>query len=138
MQDLANQWGVNSVYFGKMNVHAYNKEIALAEDFLSGVEGEEVRTPPVCLNGWFYLIVKAGDDNTSTCCRIHQMRLGDFKKWSLKELWLSSKMMNMRLLGKYGQIQKMFKACQTCPYYDKNIERTKAVAELGINAKAIA
>ena len=31
MQDLASRLGVNAVYFKKMNVHAYNREIALPE-----------------------------------------------------------------------------------------------------------
>ena len=53
------------------------------------------------------------------------MHLGGFDKGSLKELWLSTHMMNMRLLGKYSYIQKMYKACQTCPFYDDNIERAK-------------
>ena len=37
-------------------------------------------------------------------------------------------MMNMRLLGKYGQIQKIFKVCQTCLFYDENINRGQALA----------
>ena len=96
---------------------------------MSDLEGEEKRTPPACLNGWFYMIVKS-DGSTSICCRIHQMHLGDFDKGSLKQLWLSTHMMNMRLLGKYGQIQKMFKACQTCPYYDENIKRAQDVSRV--------
>ena len=56
--------------------------------------------------------------------------LGDFDKWSLKQLWLSTHMMNMRLLGKYGHIQKMYKACQTCPFYDENIQALTAVSRV--------
>jgi hypothetical protein len=66
------------------------------------------------------------------------MHLGDFGKMSFKQLWLSGHMMNMRLLGKYGQIQKMFKACQTCPDYDENIRRSQTLAGLGKSEQAIA
>jgi MoaA/NifB/PqqE/SkfB family radical SAM enzyme len=138
MQDLASQLGVNSVIFKTMNIHDYNRGIALPEAPVSGLGGEVKRSPAVCLHGWFYMIVKADDDNASTCCRIPNMRLGDFDRWSLKQLWLSPKMMNMRLLGKYGQIQKMYKACQTCPFYDKNVSWTKAMNGAEENAKAIA
>ena len=124
MQELALRLGVNSVYFKKMNVHAYNQEIALPE---SSIRSEEKRTPPACLNGWFYLIVKSEDVNTSTCCRIPRMPFGDLDQWSLKQFWLSPQMMNMRLLGKYGRIQKMYKACQTCPSYDENIRRVQTL-----------
>ena len=58
MRDLASQLGVNGVYFKKMNVHAYNQKIALPEGFISDLEGEKKRTPPACLNGWFYMAVK--------------------------------------------------------------------------------
>ena len=136
MRELASRLDVDSLCFEKMNVHTYNRGIALPEDPMSDIGGEEKRTPPECLHGWFYLIIKA-DDIASTCCRIHQMHLGDFDKWSLKELWLSLHMMNVRLLGKYGQIQKMYKACQTCPYYDKNIKRMQDVVELEKNEKAV-
>ena len=42
----------------------------------------------------------------------------------LKQLWLSTPMMNMRLLGKYGRIQKM---CQICPCYEENINLLRAL-----------
>ena len=104
---------------------------------MSDLGGEGKRSPPACLNGWFYAIVKL-DGDTGTCCRIHQMRLGNLDKGSLKQIWLSKHMMNVRLLGKYGHVQKMFKACQTCPSYDNNIKRAKALAELEENEQAIA
>ena len=120
MQDLASRLGVNGVYFSKMDVHEYNREIALSL-------GEAKRTPPSCLNGWFFMAVKL-NDSASTCYRIAQMPLGDFDKMSFKQFWLSTPMMNMRLLGKYGQIQKIFKVCQTCPCYEENINRWQALA----------
>jgi MoaA/NifB/PqqE/SkfB family radical SAM enzyme len=129
MQDLASKLGVNAVYFKIMNVHAYNKEISLPKSSMPDLKGEEKRTPAACLNGWFYLIARA-EDKASTCCRIPQMNLGDFDQWSLKQLWFSKRMMDMRLLGKYGHIQKMYKACQTCPDYDDNIRRSHTLAEL--------
>ena len=66
------------------------------------------------------------------------MPVGDFSPWSLQTLLLSTEMMNVRLLGKYGQIQKMYQACQTCPSYQKNIERTLDLEGLEKNEKAIA
>jgi len=126
MQDWASRLGVNEIYFKKMNVHEYNREIALTKESVANSEGEEKRTPPVCLNGWFYMMVQS-NDHASICCRIPQMRLGDFEQGSFKKLWSTKHMMNVRLLGKYGQIQKRFKACQTCPYYDQNIKRAQAV-----------
>ena len=132
MQELASRLGVHAVYFKKMNVHTYNREIALTDDLRSNSDGEKKRTPPACLNGWFYMIATS-DANSSTCCRIPQMQLGDLKQESLKQIWLSPRMMNMRLLGKYGHIQKMFKACQTCPFYDQNIRRSKDLVEAEIN-----
>ena len=88
MQDLASQLGVNAVYFKKMNVHAYNQKIALPEGFISDLKVKKKRTPPACLNGWFFMEVKL-DGRLSTCCRIHQMPLGDFDKKSFKQIWLS-------------------------------------------------
>jgi len=125
MKDLAVKLGVNSIYFSRMNEHKYNQKIALLEDALVDSGGEPKRTPPSCLNGWFYMAAKL-DGSFSTCCRIPQMSLGE---GSLKKLWSSGHMMNMRLLGKHGHIQKMYKACQTCPYYDENIQRSKDLAE---------
>lgn len=128
MRELAKELRVDALYFEKMNVHDYNRDIALPEDISSEVAGEDRITPPECLHGWFFFIVKPGDQ-ASMCCRIHQMHLGD-DSGSFKDLWLSSHMMNVRLLGKYGQIQKKYKACQTCPYYKKNIKRMSDVAKL--------
>lgn len=125
MQDLAFQLGVNEVYFSEMYVDEYNRRIALPE---GAKEAEKKRTPPSCLNGWFFMAVNL-NGNASLCCRIHQMPLGDFDKSSFKQFWLSTRMMNMRLLGKYGHIQNMFKACQNCSDYDKNIWRSQALAE---------
>jgi len=118
MSALASRLGVNSVYFSAMDVHAYNQKIALP------AEGQK-RMPGKCLNGWFFLAVKL-DGHASSCYRV-QMRLGN-DKMSLKQLWLSGSMMNMRLLGKYGEIQKIFKACQKCPAYDDNIKRSRLLA----------
>lgn len=136
MRDLASKLGVHSVYFKEMNVHAYNQGIALPDSTMSGSEGEKKRTPPVCLNGWFYMIARS-DNHFSTCCRILRMPLGDFDKQSLKQVWLAPRMMNIRLLGKYGQIQKMFKACQTCPFYDQNIQRARDLTRSKKNEKAV-
>ncbi len=136
MRDLASRLGVNFVYFKRMNVHAYNRDIALPEGSMSDLEGERKRTSSACLNGWFNMVVSSNDD-TSTCCRISKMNFGDFDKWPLKQFWFSPQMMNMRLLGKYGQIQKIYKTCQTCPYYDKNIKRMQDVVDLEANEKAV-
>jgi len=138
MQELALRLGVNNLHFKKMNGHEFNQDIIIPDDHSADFEGEVKRTPPVCLHGWFYMVVKADDEDTSTCCRIPKMSLGEFDPWSFKKIWLSGQTMNMRLLGKYGQIQKMYKACQTCPFYDKNVKWEKDVAKLGKNAKAIA
>ncbi len=129
MQSLASQWGVNKVYFKPMFAHAYNGAFTLPGRALSDLENQEKKTPAVCLNGWFYMTVMSDGDLT-TCCDIHQMPLGDFAKSSLKQIWLSSTMMDMRLMGKQGDIQKKFKACQTCSYYDENMYRAKALSEL--------
>lgn len=128
MLGLASKLGVPIVDFKKMNTHAYNKEIALPDASPATPDGEDRRTPPMCLNGWFYLIAK--ENTTSTCCRIRHMKLGSLTESSLKEIWSSQHMMNMRLLGRFGQIQKMFTACQTCPYYVRNIEREKHMMSL--------
>jgi MoaA/NifB/PqqE/SkfB family radical SAM enzyme len=111
-----------------MNVHEYNKGIALPEGAMLDLEREEKRSPPSCLSGWF-IMQRHVDHFTTYCCRIPTMMLDDSNKLSLKELWYSQKMMNMRLLGKYGHIQKMYKVCQTCPFYSNNIERSLAVAQ---------
>ena len=137
MKDLAVQLGVNFLTFKKMNVHEYNRDIALPEDSSSVISGEDRRTPPKCLRGWFYIIIKP-DDTTSLCCRVHQMHLGDFEKMSLKEFWFSQHIMNVRMLGKHGQLQKRYKACQTCPFYDVNVKRMQDVDGLANNEKAFA
>ena len=127
MRSWASALGVNKIYFKKMVEHPYNRDIVLPGGCLSGLEGKGQRTPPECLNGWFYLRART-DYNTSFCCHIPQMRLGSFDRQSLKQLWLSKHLMNMRLLGKYGHIQKVNKACQTCPFYDENVERAQSLA----------
>lgn len=129
MRDLSSRLGVSSVFFKKMNVNAYNREVALPQGVLSDAQGEKRRTPPACLNGWFYMAVKL-DGSVSTCCRIPKMPVGDFDKMTVKSLWSSKRMMNVRLLGKYGQIQNMFQACQTCPFYEDNLRCLKALAAL--------
>jgi MoaA/NifB/PqqE/SkfB family radical SAM enzyme len=124
MQELASQLGITGVSFSKMHGHAYNQDIILPE---GTAESEGKITPPACLNGWFYLKIRL-DGSVGACCRNQQMNIGNLEKGSLKELWLSKHMMNMRLLGKYGRILKMFKACQTCTYYDDNVQRLQALA----------
>lgn len=136
MRDFAAELRVNTLTFKKMNVHAYNRGIALPEDTNSEISGEDRRTPPECLHGWFYAIIKSGDI-ASLCCRIHQMHLGDFQEWSFKQLWLSRQFMNARILGKYGHLQKRYLACQTCPFYEVNLRRMQDVIELKENDKAI-
>ena len=135
MREFTSQLGVNSLYFEKMNVHAYNRDIALPEDPSIEISGEDNVTPPECLHGWFFVILKA-NDVASTCCRIDKMHLGDLDRLSFKELWLSPHMMNVRLLGKHGIIQKTHKACQTCPFYGKNVKRMNDARKLEENEKA--
>ncbi|MBF0571241.1 MAG: radical SAM protein [Candidatus Omnitrophica bacterium] len=124
MQDLVSKLGINRISFERMNLHDYNQEVALPEGPIADLEGEEEKTPPICLNGWFYMLAR--DGHISTCCRTYQLPLGDL---SFKQHWLSPQIMSMRLLGKYGRMQKMFKACQTCVYYDENIQRSKDLAK---------
>jgi len=116
MEDLATKLRVNWVDFKKMEVHEYNQDIALPED----LEPEERRTPPQCLNGWFYMLVVAGG-NFSFCYKIPQMHPADLEKWSLKQYWFSANMNKIRLLGKLGRIQQMYEACQTCPFYEEHM-----------------
>lgn len=137
MRELATQWRVNWLNYKKMNVHAYNRDIALPEDQTLEIAGENRRTPSECLNGWFYVIIKPGD-GASICCRIHRMHLGEAEPWSFKKLWLSSHMMNVRLLGKHGQTQKRYAACQTCPDYERNIRRKDDTAALEKNDQSFA
>lgn len=132
MRTFAVELGVNSLLFKKMNVHDFNGNIAMPENFTVNVAGEDRVTPPECLNGWFFFTIKP-DDMVSTCCRIERMPLGDMKKISFKQFWLSQPMMNVRLLGKYGQIQKQFKACQTCPEFKENITRMYHAAKMDAN-----
>ncbi|MDE2221569.1 MAG: radical SAM protein [Candidatus Omnitrophica bacterium] len=121
MLDLASGLGVDMVNVIEMHGNAYNQDIALPQ----GSPGaKKTRTPPACLNGWFYMAVKL-DDSASICCQIHKMPFGDFDKGHFKRFWLSQRLMNLRLMGKYGQLQKMFKACKTCPDYEENIERAQ-------------
>ncbi|MBL8013058.1 MAG: radical SAM protein [Candidatus Omnitrophica bacterium] len=136
MKALMSQLKVDLLYFERMNVHAYNRDIAVPENRVAEVAGEDRITPPECLHGWFFVILKPGD-LASMCCRIHQMHLGDLSKLSFKQLWLSSHMMNVRLLGKYGEVQKKYKACETCPYYEKNIKRMTDARQLGKNEQTL-
>lgn len=132
MKELASQLRVNSVYYARMNVVPYNQEFALPEGVPGELGGEIRRSPPICFNGWFHSIINL-DDNYSSCYRIPQMRTSDFDKWGFKEFWLSPQMMEIRLLGKHGHIQKMFKACQTCPFYDKNMQRALTLSRMKLN-----
>lgn len=129
IHDLAMEWGVNSIQFIDMHVHEYNKHISFPESHSSAPMGEVKKTPPVCANGWFNTVINL-NGNVSTCCRIIKMHSVDFNKSGFKQFWLSSRMKYLRLLGKRGYIQKMFKACQTCPWYDKNMERSKALSKM--------
>lgn len=133
MQDLAQRLGVNGVCFKKMVLHPYNQDIALSQGPPPDMEAGEPRTPPpVCLNGWFYLETGV-DGSCCLCCRTPHIRLGDFDKQSLKQLWQSARMMNIRLLGKYGYIQKVNKACQDCPFYEESIHWAGMLAGLSEN-----
>lgn len=136
MREFAAELGVNYLLFKKMNVHEYNRDIALPEVPNSELSGEIRRTPPECLQGWFYVIIKP-DDKTSFCCRVNEMPLGALEKMSFKEFWLSRHIMNMRLLGKHGYTQKRYKACLTCPFYEKNIKWMKEVVGSRKNEKAV-
>ncbi len=129
MRELAAQLRVNSVYYGRMNEVPYNKEFALPEGHPGDMGGEIKRTPPSCLNGWFHSIVNV-DDNYSYCYRIAKMRSSDFDQSGFKEFWLSEQMNELRSLGKYGHVQKMFKACLTCPFYERNINRALALGRM--------
>ena len=115
MQELAFQLGLNGVCFEEMTVHAYNREIALPQGPLSDSEGKEKRTPPVCLNGWFFIRIRS-DGTVSTCSPIRQGRTGDLNKMSLKQIWLSPQMMNMRLLGKIRPDSKDVRGLSDLPF----------------------
>jgi radical SAM protein with 4Fe4S-binding SPASM domain len=125
MQDLAKRLGVSWVTFTSMQVNDYNREIVLRE-VRKGQKGN--RALPACFNAWFNIIVRL-DGSITSCNRIRQMRGCDLKKRSFKQVWLSRHMMNMRLMEKYGYIQKVFKECQACSYYYKNIQRLQALEE---------
>lgn len=119
MQDLACRLGVHKVFFMEMSLTQYNKDITLGD--------KEKSMPPACLNGWFYISVTPYK-KLSTCCEINQMSHGDLDKESFKNIWLSPHMMKLRLLGKYGHIQKNYNACQTCLDYYDNMQRLHALA----------
>lgn len=125
MRQFALQLGVNDVRFRTMDLNKYNQDVSLPSETI-GECGN--RTPSVCLNGWFNIIIKL-DGKVSTCHQIRQMPLGNISNISFKGLWLSKHMMNVRLLGKHSQVQKMFSACQKCTYYGENINRIKSMDE---------
>lgn len=136
MLELAAQWGVPIVDYKVMNEHPSNKEFSLPDVYDVSLRPAVNKTPPACLNGWFYLIVS--DEVATKCCLIPHMNLGDLGQQSLKEIWLSPRMMKTRFLGKYGYIQKMYSACQACSYYEENLYKTKAMMDSRKNAKATA
>lgn len=136
MLDLAKELGVPSVDFKMMNEHPDNKKVALSGVFDLGGSSGNKKTPPVCLNGWFYMGVS--EDVATECCLIPQMGLGALSKDTLKDIWHSPRAMKMRLLGKYGHIQKMYSACQTCSFYDQNIQRQEAMEHARQRQKAAA
>lgn len=127
IQELAADLEANWIIFRKMNIRSYNRQIAL-QDENCRISGEKRKSPPRCLNGWFYLTVRL-DGKTSYCYRLHQTGPGDIHKQSLKDIWLSKQAMAMRLLGKYGYLQKKFKECRLCPFYEENIQRSKRLRE---------
>ena len=130
MRRLGAYLGVNNVFFQKMKKSPYNSNIALKE--LSGPEetNENKQSPPACLNGWFYSVIELKEGNVKTCSGTPSLSPGNFNKRSFKQVWLSSKMMNRRLLEKYGHIKKMFKECQTCFYYDKNMQLMRILNQM--------
>ncbi len=104
MQELVAELGVNSVFFKKMKVHEYNQSVAIPEDLKTEAEYEEIIFPPSSLNGWFYILVGT-EGNFDPFYQIPEGSLGGFDKYSLKDFWLSTQMMKLRLLGKNGQIR---------------------------------
>ena len=147
MQEMAEGLGLDPVDFVDMNMHEYNQEIGLPsspmEDTVSRIlrevfqssdtafgdyRDDENKAPPVCLNGWFYVLVMSSG-HLSICYRIPHMRKGDLDKRSFKDFWLSPHMKEMRLLGKYGHIQKMYKVCQICPFHRENKNRTRSLVK---------
>lgn len=126
ISDLAGRLGVHSVLFRRMQVSDYNRAIAFPED------DREQRSPPVCLSGWFNMVLMP-DGKVSACGEVLKMPIGDFNKLDLKELWASERMMNIRLLGKHGKIQKMYDVCQSCPYYSENMAWMQDAAGLERN-----
>lgn len=119
MQDLAHRLGIHKVHFIDMIVTQYNKEIALPRNLL---KHKEKKSLSVCLNGWFRIRVTV-DRGLSICCEILRMFDSNLDKEPFKSIWLSPHMMELRLLGKYGEIQKKYKACQDCPDFDENVRR---------------
>jgi radical SAM protein with 4Fe4S-binding SPASM domain len=119
---LAQDLGIDSVVFRKMEVSDYNRSVAFPE---GSIESKEKKTPSACLSGWFNLVLRP-EGNVSACGEVHRMPIGDSNQLTLKELWLSQQMMNIRLLGKYGQLQKLYEACQSCPFYKENIDWMKS------------
>lgn len=135
MKQLATDLKVDTLFFEKMNVHAYNRDIALPENSDSEIAGEDRLTPPECLHGWFYMVLKP-EDEASICCRIKKMHLGNLSHFSFKTFWHSQHLMNVRLMGKHGILQKRHQACTVCPFYEKNIKRMQDAINLEANAKA--
>ena len=132
MKELAVQLDVNTIDFRKMIVIEYNKEIIVPENLSPDLASIGQRTPPACLNGWFYILVMSGG-NFSNCYMIPQLGFGDLNRYSLKQYWFSSHMDKIRLLGKYGHTQKKYKACLKCPSYDENIQRAQDLDALEEN-----
>ena len=126
MRDWALRLGVEEVGFIEMHEDAYNSKIALLE---ASREREKKRSPPACLNGWFFMAVKL-NGSASICCRILRMPYGDLAKNSFKKFWLSRQMMNMRLLGKYGYMPERYATCRVCPYYEINVQRAKGLLKI--------
>lgn len=127
MKKLTSQLGVNAQRFIDMDVSSYNIDIASANWDLKTMEPLDKRTPELCLNGWFNIIIKL-DGKISTCSQIREMPLGNMNNMTFKEFWHSQPMDNIRLLGRCGGIQKRYQVCRRCIYYDDNVSRTKDAA----------
>ena len=129
MLALAAKLGINYVDYRKMLVNDYNKDIKVPGEYVSNLENGAKRTPPSCLNGWFYLLVMSGG-NFSNCYMIPELGQGNLDQSTFKQFWYSPQMNKIRLMGKKGDTQKVFKACQTCPCYSDNIQRLQAAESL--------
>ena len=129
MVKFAKRLGADALTPVTMSLTNYTGDILPEKKVLKEMACKKGKTLMPCFNGWFVASIEA-NGSVGFCCKVNKMNIANVNKKSFRDIWESKEFMRMRLAGRRGELDKMFKECSQCSYRQDNINIARMIMAL--------